>query len=54
MNKIKTLFMFKKPALNDFAKPEMSKKAKIVFLASFEGAKKDQDRILKKAKALSK
>lgn len=54
MNKIKVLLMRKKPTMLDFVGPEMSKKAKIVFLASLEDAKKEQDKMLKKAKALSK
>lgn len=52
MNKIKTLLMVKKPTLNDLAQPTLSKKARTVFLASFEDAKREQDRILKRAKSL--
>lgn len=52
MNKIKMLLMKKKPTLNDLAQPKMPKNAKIVFLASLEDAKREQDRILKQAKSL--
>ncbi len=45
--------MLKKPTLLEFAQPEMSKKAKTVFYASFEDARKEQDRLLKKAKSLT-
>lgn len=53
MNKIKILLMRRKPSLNEFAQPEMSKKAKTVFYASFEDARKEQDRLLRKAKSLT-
>lgn len=52
MNKIKMFFMLKKPTMLDFVDAKMSKNAKTVFLASFEDAKKEQDRILKQVKSL--
>lgn len=52
MNKFKMLFMSKKPTMLDFVGDKMTKNARTVFLASFEDAKKEQDRILKQAKGL--
>lgn len=52
MNKIKMRFMLKKPTMLDFVGAKMTKNAKIVFLASLEDAKREQDRILKQAKSL--
>lgn len=54
MYKLRLMLMRKKPTMLDYVQPEMPKKAKVVFLASFDDAKKEQDRMLKKAKALSK
>lgn len=54
MKKLKMLFMLRKPTMLDFVDAEMSKKAKTVFYASFEDAKKQQDKMLKKAKQLSR
>ena len=44
--------MKKKPTLNDMAKPEMSKNAKVVFRVAMARAKKDQAELLKKAASL--
>lgn len=52
MNKIKMFFMLKKPTMLDFVDSKMTKNAKTVFLASFEDAKKKQDKVLKQAKSL--
>lgn len=52
MNKIKMFFMVKKPTMMDFVGAKMTKNAKTVFLASFEDAKKEQDRVLRQAKNL--
>jgi len=54
MNKIKLLFMVKKPTMLDFVGEKMTKNAKTVVMAAFEDAKKEQDKILKQAKSLSK
>ncbi len=54
MNKIKTFLMIKRPTLNDLAQPEMSKKARTVFLAAAKDARKEQARVLKKAKMLER
>lgn len=52
MNKFKTRLMLKKPTMLDFVDTKMSKKAKTIFLASFEDAQREQNRLLKKAKAI--
>jgi hypothetical protein len=44
--------MKKKPTLNDMAKPNMSKNAQVVFRVAMARAKKDQDKLLKKAATL--
>ncbi len=54
MYKLRLKLMKKKPTMNDLVSGEMSKKAEAVFLAAFKDAKKEQDKMLKKAKALSK
>lgn len=54
MNKIKMIFMFKKPTLSELAASDMSKNAKTVFLASFEDARKEQAKVLRQAKSLVK
>lgn len=54
MNKIKMIFMLKKPTLNELAASDMSKNAKTVFLASFEDARKEQAKVLRRAKTLVK
>lgn len=38
-----------RPTLNDIAKPNMSEDAKVVFRVAMARAKKDQDKLLKKA-----
>lgn len=41
-----------KPTLNDMAKPNMSENAKVVFRVAMARAKKDQNKLLKKAATL--
>lgn len=40
-----------KPTLDDLVKPNLDRKSEMVFRATFKGAKKDQNRILKKARS---
>lgn len=54
MNKVKMFFMRKKPTMLDFVGAKMTKDAKTVFQASFDDARKEQNRVLKAAKALDK
>lgn len=46
--------MRKRPTMLDFVGPEMSKDAKVVFLASLDDARKEQEKVLKQAKMLTK
>lgn len=41
-----------RPTLNDIAKPNMSENAKVVFRVAMARAKKDQNKLLKKAATL--
>jgi hypothetical protein len=43
-----------RPTMEDLVKPSVNRKAKIVFRASLEDSKKDQDKILKKAASISR
>lgn len=56
MNEIKVFLMKEKPTLLDLAQPKdkMSSAAKTVFLASLERAGKEQNKLLKQARRLSR
>lgn len=56
MNKMILTFISKKsrPTMSELVKPNVGRKAKIVFHASLEDSKKDQDKVLEKAASISR
>lgn len=49
IDKIKLKFMKNKPTLDDMVSPNMSENARIIFRVSLSEAKREQDKIIKKA-----
>lgn len=56
MNQIKMMLMRNKPTMRELVQPRtsMSDDAKTVFLVSFDEARKDQNKIMRMAKRISK
>lgn len=54
MYRFRIMLMRKKPTINDLVRGELSKDSKAVFLAAFRDAKREQDKMLKKAKKMSR
>ncbi len=54
MNKTKVMLMHKKPTMQDLAQPNLSKRTRVAVLAAFDEARREQQKVLKKAKTLAK
>ncbi len=54
MYRLRLLLTKKRPTLHDLVQGNLSKSSEAVFKAAFEDARKEQAKILKQAKSLSK